>query len=39
MDANSKNAVHFISVIKKYQELALITCDAGEFLGRRAEVT
>ena len=39
MDANSKKAMHFIGFIKQYQELAVTACDAGEFLGRRAEIT
>ena len=39
MDANSKKAMHFISLTKQYQELALTARDAGEFLGRRAEIT
>ena len=39
MDANSKKAMHFISLIKQYQELVLIACDIGEFLGRRGEIT
>ena len=38
MDANSKKAMHFISLIKQYQDLALTARDAGEFLGRRAEI-
>ena len=38
MDANSKQAMHFISLIKQYQELAVIACDADQFLGRRAEI-
>ena len=38
MDANSKNAMHFISLIKQYQELAVIARHADEFLGRRAEI-
>ena len=39
MDANSKKAMHFISLIKQYQELAVTARDADEFLGRRAEIT
>ena len=39
MDANSKKAMHFISLIKQYQELALTAHEAGEFLGRRAEIS
>ena len=39
MDANSKKAMRFINLIKQYQELALIACDAGEFLARRAKIT
>ena len=39
MDANSQKAMHFISLITQCQELALTTCDAGEFLRRRATVT
>ena len=39
IDANSKKSMHFISLIKQYQELALTACDASEFLGRRAEIT
>ena len=39
MDANSKKAMHFINSINQYQELALRAHDAGEFLGRRAEIT
>ena len=39
MDTNCKKAMHFITLIKQYQELALIACDAGEFLGRRSEIT
>ena len=31
--------MHFISLIKQYQEIALTARDAGEFLGRRAKVT
>ena len=38
MDANSKKAMHVISLIKQYQELAVTTRDANEFLGRRAEI-
>ena len=38
MDANSKKAMHFISLIKQYQELAVTTRDADEFLGKRAEI-
>ena len=39
MDANSKKAMHFIRLIKQYQELALKARDAGDSLGRRAEIT
>ena len=39
MDTNSKKTMHFISLIKQYQKLALRARDAGEFLGRRAEIT
>ena len=39
MDANSKNAMHSIRLIKRYQKLALRARDAGEFLGKRAEIT
>ena len=38
MDANSKKAMHFISLIKQYQELAVTARDADDFLGRRAEI-
>ena len=38
MDANFKKAMHFISLIKQYQELAVTVCNANEFLGRRAEI-
>ena len=38
MDANSKKAMHFISLIKQYQELAVAARDANQFLGRRAEI-
>ena len=38
IDANSKKAMHFISLIKQYQEFAVTTHDADEFLGRRAEI-
>ena len=38
MEANSKKAMHFISLIKQYQELAITARDADEFLGRRAEI-
>ena len=38
MDANSKKAMHIISLIKQYQELAVTARDANEFLGRRAEI-
>ena len=31
--------MYFINLIKQYQELALTICDAGEFLGMRAEIT
>ena len=31
MDANSKKAMHFISLIKQYQELAVTPRDAEEF--------
>ena len=39
MDANSKKAMHFISLIKQYQELVVTARDADEFLGRRAKIT
>ena len=39
IDAKSKKAMHFISLIKQYQELALTTRETGEFLGRRTEIT
>ena len=39
MDTNSKKAMHFISLIEQYQELAVTTCDADEFLGRRSKIT
>ena len=39
MDANTKKAMHFISLIKQYQELAVTARDADEFLGRRAKIT
>ena len=35
MDANSKKAMHFISLIKQCHILALTACNAGEFLRRR----
>ena len=38
MDTNSKKAMHFIRLIKQYQELAVTARDANEFLGRRAEI-
>ena len=38
MDANSKKAMHFIRLIKQYQELTVIARDADQFLGRRAEI-
>ena len=38
MDANSKKAMHFISLIKQYQELAVTARDADQFLGKRAEI-
>ena len=38
MDANSKRVMHFISLIKQYQELAVTMHDADEFLGRRSEI-
>ena len=38
MDANSKKPMHFISLIKQYQELTVTARDADEFLGRRAEI-
>ena len=38
MDANSKKAGHFISLIKQYQELVVIARDADDFLGRRTEI-
>ena len=31
--------MHFFSLIKQYQELAITACDADEFLARRAEIT
>ena len=37
MSANSKKTMHFISLIKQYQELTLTGHDAIEFLGRRAK--
>ena len=39
IDAKSKKAMHMIESIKLYKELALPARDAGEFLGRRAEVS
>ena len=39
MDANSKKAMHFISLSKQCQVLTLTTCDASEFQRRRAEFT
>ena len=36
MDANSPKVMHFISLIKQYQELALTAYDAVEFLRKRA---
>ena len=39
MNANSKKAMHFTSLIKKYQELASTVRDASNFLGKRAEIT
>ena len=39
MDANSKKAMHFISLIKQYKKLAVTMRDADEFLGRRAGIT
>ena len=39
MVANSKKAMHFSSLIKQYQKLALTVSEAGEFLGRRAEIS
>ena len=38
MHVNSKEAIHFISLIKQYQELVVTARDADEFLGRRAEI-
>ena len=38
MDANSKKALHFISLIEQYQELVVTARDADEFLGMRAEI-
>ena len=35
LDASSQKAMHFISLVKQCQELALAACDAGEFLRRR----
>ena len=39
MDANSQKAMHFISLIKQCQELALTARDAREFLRRRSQIT
>ena len=39
MDANSRKATQIMKLIEYYKELALTAQDAGEFLGRRAEVT
>ena len=39
MDAKSKKAMHFVGFIKQYEEFAVTTRDAGEFQGRRAEIT
>ena len=39
MDANSKKAMHFISLIKQYQELTVTARDANQFLGRRAKLS
>ena len=39
MDAKSKKAMHFIGFIKQYEEFAVTARDAGEFRGRRAEIT
>ena len=39
IDANSKKAMDFISLIKQCQELALTAHNAGEFLRRRAHIT
>ena len=36
MDANSKKAMHFISLIKQYQELAVTVRDADEFLKKES---
>ena len=38
MDANPPKVMHFISLIKECQELALTACDVGEFLRRRVEI-
>ena len=38
MDTNSKKAMHFISLIKQYQELVVTAHDTDQFLGRRAEI-
>ena len=35
VDANSKKSMHFISLIKQCQELALTARDAGNFIERR----
>ena len=39
MVANSKKAMHFSSLIKQYQKLALIVHEASKFLGRTAEIS
>ena len=38
MDTNSKKAMHFISLIRQYQELVVTARDADEFMGRREEI-
>ena len=38
MGANSQKAMHFITLIKQCQELALTACEASEFLRRRVEI-
>ena len=37
--ANSKKVMHFINLIKQYQELTLRVHDASKFLGGRANIT
>ena len=39
MDANSKTAMHFISLIRECRELALTVCEASECQRRSAEIT